>query len=1293
MFPNTPMREENTANPYVVDSWYLTEIDDPLTGRQILFSYAERNISSVGESTISYYKENDYSIITRRYSVNVVQDLVGISCADQYLVNFQYQPTQRFDLSGEYALSSVSVQSPQFSNRYLSKYDLTTSYFILNRYGIPSSDFQKQAARLCLLSVKKYSADLKADDQPYMFDYYLGSDITDDFVPPPFFPVKDIWGFYNGLNSTAYDNSTLVSKPLSQLTIADLNDNDCKGLCFLKNNVTGVVLNAKSSYAKNGLLKQIVYPTGGTLTYTYIQNSGKFESETTTNTVGGIHVSQTSSTDGGYSNGCSNPLITSYNYVLDASGTPSIWGIERPRNVKLDANGNPVPIQNHYHPETPKYKYSFPFGPSGIALYQYPEHPFYSKDASSLTWHQQFIMIMSQILNAVSIVSEIEDVVTLILGPTPMGWVAVIMDIIGGLYTFFKTLWTNPSKDYPATVYYNSDLNSANPLPAQFRRVEVVPNTGDVGKTIETFTNPYDDNISQQYALWLPDNPNFLMEQRYAYWAYGLPRIITTYDVSGYKVKEVENIYDFSTAQEEFIDDKIAPSQNHPITSCDCEVVKSTSQKSPDWTNPAIYNDPSTSFFVIQDGSNYLLTSDLNLFRYNMYTGEALLDTTYERTYKPASSTCLTTITTYQYGHPTSNYLDASALSEISTTQSNGNIKNKYIKYSGDYQYSGGIFQTMGNNNIYYFPVESNTTVNNGTSELTLNEQVSEYAQVTGGALKPSRILEQRFSSPQSSPYEYNGANTVYSNYKQIQTFTYDASANLTGIQDEGSHTVTNIYDYSNRFVTASVINADPVADKPDYTSFETSGFGGWSLTGTASYNTTKAITGTRSFNLSTGLSLKASGLNTLKPYKLTFWATSSGATITTTGGSASLSFSGPAYNGFTYYEYNIAQGASAVTVAGTTTIDELRLYPKNSRMLSTTYDPLIGKTAECDENNRITYYEYDDQARLRFIKDENNNIVKMYEYNVVSNKQGGCPGSYSNHLIIETFTRNNCSAGYQGSIVAYTVPAGKYTSAKSQADADQQAENDINTNGQAAANSSGSSSCSIIYYNHGKSQTFTTDTCTVSQAAGTVTYTVPANKYSSTVSQAAVDSMEQDEINANSQALANRTGYRACTNTNAPNWRADSNASTRCQTDVNYQHTGHVEVLMKDVNPGSSTYNQTSWKDVGFIGSTCPNDNPYYPCLSTTGTSTKTGSNVLAYPPGSIVTVTVTLNSSDPAATLSGNISESGGGTVSLSGSGNHSQVFTVTVGEEGYIIWSLSLHGTGGTGTYYICSNIQFQ
>jgi YD repeat-containing protein len=54
--------------------------------------------------------------------------------------------------------------------------------------------------------------------------------------------------------------------------------------------------------------------------------------------------------------------------------------------------------------------------------------------------------------------------------------------------------------------------------------------------------------------------------------------------------------------------------------------------------------------------------------------------------------------------------------------------------------------------------------------------------------------------------------------------------------------------------------------------------------------------------------------------------------------------------------------------------------------MVTTAFDPKVGKITECDVNNRILYYEYDLLGRLKTIKDENRNVVKTYEYNYKTN-------------------------------------------------------------------------------------------------------------------------------------------------------------------------------------------------------------------------------------------------------------------------------------------------------------------
>ncbi|NII27333.1 hypothetical protein HB364_19745 [Pseudoflavitalea sp. X16] len=61
--------------------------------------------------------------------------------------------------------------------------------------------------------------------------------------------------------------------------------------------------------------------------------------------------------------------------------------------------------------------------------------------------------------------------------------------------------------------------------------------------------------------------------------------------------------------------------------------------------------------------------------------------------------------------------------------------------------------------------------------------------------------------------------------------------------------------------------------------------------------------------------------------------------------------------------------------------IQELRLYPVNAKMTTYTYAPLIGMTSQCDASNKIIYYEYDGFSRLKFIRDENKNVLQQFDY------------------------------------------------------------------------------------------------------------------------------------------------------------------------------------------------------------------------------------------------------------------------------------------------------------------------
>lgn len=1127
------------ANPYTINSWFLEEIEDALTHRKVTFTYTIHSINAHAGTSFAYYEEKNYSMISYATSITETPQIATITYPDGHLVTFNYG-NLRADLDGDKVLAAVDIT---YQSRSIARYQLTTSYFIMNRYGVPVSEYQKKAARLCLMSVKKIGVDLKAEDAPYYFDYNTGSNNPDDIVPPPFFYLKDVWGYYNGDYSKDFEYGSIAPT----IPVNELSNSQIRGLCFLRNGANAIALNPKPGYAANGLLKKIIYPTGGTLSYNYAQNTAVLPGQSTNTNVGGVHVSQTSVTDGGYSNDCTNPIITNYTYTDVTNTQSSLWGVEEPLNRMVSVS--------HYEPEYKRYHWGLRHGcfPLGCCKYKYQYPGILSRQAAvSLTSKQKTMETISDILDVVGAISQIMDIVTIVGGATGAGAIiALAIDIILDIANIVITCFSDMSKDYYSTAYYNYDLNASNPLPSEFKRVEVSESSGQNGKTVTEFTNPED------YAIWSATNPAFSAKQRFAYWAYGLPKKTTVYDAAGNPVKQTENLYDYMFAKNDFV--------GHPGTgndgyaSCKCLPTKTYSQRNTDWEDPAKYNAPNTPYVTQSNG-------DLKADKYLAYSGRVELKTSYERVFKATNpSQFLETVTEYTYNNYT-NY----SIREIKTTESNGSLKRKIINYSD--QYSDPVtLDLLSQNNIIATPVETITYENNAITD----ETVTEYSITANGDIKPYRTLKRNFSAPFTGwqIYAGPGAPSNPADLKETQKLTYNAAGKIIGMKDDGDRMVTNIYDYNDKFVIASAINADAVLDKCAYSSFETQNLGGWVLNGAASYITTNAVTGNNSFSLSGSNNFTAT-LNAAKAYKISFWSTTAGIAIT----NATLVKSAPAINGFTYYEYNIAQGTSGVTVSGTGTIDELRLYPATARMRTVTYDPLIGKTSECDENNRISYYEYDANGRLRFIKDDNRHIVKMYEYNLATPKAGGpCVTTYYNKAITERFRRMNCPAGYIGGVTTYSIAANTYSSTISQAIADLQAQYELDQLGQADANTNGT--CYLIYYNAVKVDTFWKQGCPVGYKGTYILYTVPANKYASIISQADADAKALADSKANGQAYANKPGNASCVIDYDPDWIGTG--ETQCET-VNGYSTGNMLYRVKDQNPNSSTYNQMQWTNGG---------------------------------------------------------------------------------------------------------------
>lgn len=1245
--------DEVIVNPWIVNSWSLTEIDDALTGRAIFFRYNTLNIDTKAGQEITFNDaNNDYCIVGFHRSITQTPELDSIAYPDGHSVKFNYSSTSRFDVNGEYPLASVDIK---YQGRYLSKYNINTSYFILNRYGTPVSNYEKKVARLCLKSVQKFGVDLKESTAPYLFDYYLGSDNSDDFIPPPFFYAKDIWGFYNGSNNTGTDNSEAI--PLNA-NVTDLNYNQLRGLCHLLRNGTLYYFNyftAKPGYAKNGLLRQIVYPTGGTLTYEYDQNIGYLNSGN--QSLCGVHVSKTSSTDGGYSNSCSNPVATNYNYVL-ADGSSSLWGLEMPVSSMI--------TNNHYLPEGKHWHMTWSSLPLGECTWRYQYPGILSQNqAIDLPGWINVMNSLAPALGILNVISTVKDAVTAFTGGSP---VALVIDLALDLIQIGITCFSSNEKNYLVGGYVNFDYNSGNSLPIQFKRVEIVENPGTIGKTVQTFTSKDD------YGLWVGENANttFSSKQRFAPWAYGLPNVTTVYDANGNKVKETQNVYNFNTAfaakcanQLRYDRSTLLKTPLNKI-STKCLVKYNTSQNNKDWADPNVY------------GSQYQTASDshIGVDTYDLYTGRTELDTVYERVYKQDDpSKYVETVT--GYGYNDDNY----EVSFIRTIGSDGKTTQKNIFYTIDYVKTHTYcYDTTGQkttnleinrlvqNNIISLPVETNELIDVDHNALYTYDKATLFTTLTNGDVKPYKILEGRFAQPvfRNSPWptEYSyfsywkpgplldPASPDYSFYKTAQTLDYAQSGDLVSTTDEGGRTVSSIYGYNDKYVIASAINAK--SSEIFFEPFESqTGWNGAYGYGSAisAFDNTVSHSGNYSARIDKPTvgetvchSNQALNISLTSPtsFRISGWVYSNGPSAdmylfmyraNETGYYTYVDYATTnVTNQWVFLQKDIVVPADVVKLnvridnngGGTVWFDDIRVYPSKGRMMSYTYDPLVGKTSESDVNDRVTYYNYDNLGRIQFIKDEKKNIVKMYEYNSTS-KQNGCPGTYHNHLITETYTRNNCSSGYFGGNVQVSVAANTYSSTVSQADADAQAENYLLTNGQNTANSNGS--CSLIYYNTQQSQVFTTENCDLGYRGGTITYTVPAGRYSSIISQADADEQATDDITANGWAYANDPSHAVCVIDTAADFQWSSGGPTYC-ANVNGQLPAHLFVQAVNVNPNSPSYNTTAWMDIG-PSTSCPSN--YYYNTPQSGAFTK---NNCSSGSGTSVTYTV------PAGTYSSTVS-----------------------------------------------------
>lgn len=234
-------------------------------------------------------------------------------------------------------------------------------------------------------------------------------------------------------------------------------------------------------------------------------------------------------------------------------------------------------------------------------------------------------------------------------------------------------------------------------------------------------------------------------------------------------------------------------------------------------------------------------------------------------------------------------------------------------------------------------------------------------------------------------------------NWQLINEITSrDTYGNVLETKDAAGINSSVILGYDSSVPIASATNASQ--NEIAYTSFEAEHSGNWTYSN-SNYDTTNAITGKRSYS---GSTISKANLPNGE-YVLSYWW--KGMEPTVSGVVEESSSDGAIINGWNYKQKVINKsGSQVLTIANNDKIDELRLYPSDALMTSSTLDPFIGITSETDANDVIVYTEYDEFGRQILIKDHNQDVVKGYAYNTLD-----VPDFYlSNHNINFDKTASN---------------------------------------------------------------------------------------------------------------------------------------------------------------------------------------------------------------------------------------------------------------------------------------------
>jgi|GEM_PF-3246302 len=576
---------------------------------------------------------------------------------------------------------------------------------------------------------------------------------------------------------------------------------------------------------------------------------------------------------------------------------------------------------------------------------------------------------------------------------------------------------------------------------------------------------------------------------------------------------------------------------------------------------------------------------------------------------------------------------------KIVNRKSNQRLTTTYIAYPSDYNPQIAGFTSSPIEKVTTQLIGANTTVL--SAELTIyqgpvvnNISKTEFAD-------PLDVAQFKFSNRAAGVLPTAGTAAAFqpdSRYVSNVAFnSFDSRYNPTQITATGNQLLSYIWGYNNIYPIAEAKNTP--RKNIFYTSFEDSNEG----------NSTSGDAKTGRFSKTGGFSTTLSNIDN-GTYILSYWYKN-----------------GSSWN-YSTEKKTVSGGTYSISLAGQ--VDEIKFYPAAAQMTAYTYQPLIGQSTASNINDRTSAFEYDTYNRLKVVRDQDNNVVKKYEYSFIN------PLYYNNNNAQGTYRKQGCPEGFRGSDEVYQVSNGIHYSNIDQSDANNKANLDVTWNGQLYANINGR----CFNYTSGPRTVEYQKVCPSGQYGTYVNYT--SGIYTSAIDQADADAKVQNDLNTNGQNTANTQG--SCL-TESQLFRSDAVSKDIFKTGCPFGSTGN---LYTHVNFAEGAYKSVrSKEDANLQAQAAVNAKQWEADANGSCTTLPTMSVSLYNSSSRNVTITFNLKNSSSTSSGSTSVSIAPGPTSMTATIPQGSYDITISMGDTGNSYTAFvngDLRQTGSTMTY---------